>query len=96
MKIILTNKSLTEINRLNSKYGEETSQFYDDWDQMNDEEMLIMDASLYSNGAYEENKFNSLDKWCANTAQMEYGVTDGNIVRKKLDKMLQLDLIKIK
>ena len=95
MKVVLTEFTKSEINKLNAKYG-----INDDWDKMSDEECLISDAGMYSEGAYEENEFDDLDIWCRNVGLLEYQQTYLNthphIVRDKINEMLNLGLIEIK
>ena len=100
MEIVLTEFAITELNIINSKYGDEESPFCDDWDEMSNEEQLITDAGLYSDGAYEENEFDDLDTWCRVVGPMEYEQTylntHPNAVREKINEMLRLGLIEIK
>lgn len=99
MKIVLTENTQKELERLNNLYGDEESLEYDNWDKMSELEILVTDAGLYSDGAYEENTFNDLNEWCAIVGPMEYEQTYldkyPNIVRNKIDRMLDLNLIKI-
>ena len=99
MKLQLTKTTELELKRLNDLYGDEKSPEYDYWDKMSDLEVLITDAGLYVNGAYEENIFNDLNEWCMIVGPMEYQQTylntHPNIVRNKIDKMLREDIITI-
>ena len=53
MKIVLKENTQKEIERLNLLYGEENSPEYDYWEKMSALEVLIADAGLYADGAYE-------------------------------------------
>ena len=100
MKIILTKNTQKELERLNNLYGDENSPEYDNWDKMSKLEILITDAGMYADGAYEENEFEDLNEWCRVVGPMEYDETYLNIhpnaVRNKIDLMLHKNLIKIK
>ncbi len=100
MKIVLTENTQKEIERLNLLYGEENSLEYDNWDKMSELEVLVTDAGMYADGAYEENTFDDLNEWCRIVGPMEYDQTylntHPNVVRTKIDKMLHLNLIEIK
>ena len=99
MKIVLKENAQKEIERLNLLYGEENSPEYDNWDKMSKLETLIIDAGLYADGAYEENKFDDLNEWCKIVGPMEYDQTylntHANAVRNKIDEMLREDIIEI-
>ena len=88
-----------ELERLNLLYGEEDSPEYDNWEKMNELEILIADAGLYVDGAYKENTFDDLNEWCRIVGPMEYEQTYLNThphaVRNKIDKMLRFGLIEI-
>jgi hypothetical protein len=100
MKIVLTENTQKELERINNIYSEEDSLEYDNWHKMSELETLITDAGLYANGAYEENTFDDLNEWCRIVGPMEYDQTylntHPNVVRTKIDKMLHLNLIEIK
>jgi len=99
MKIVLKENTQKEIERLNLLYGEENSLEYDNWDKMSELEVLITDAGMYAEGAYEQNTFDDLNEWCRVVGPMEYTQTylntHPNAVRTKIDKMLRLNLIEI-
>ena len=100
MKIVLTENTQKELEHLNNLYGNEESPEYDNWDKMSELETLITDAGMYADEAYIENSFNNLDEWCKNVGPIEYKQSYldeyPNVVREKIDKMLHLNLIKIK
>ena len=100
MKIILKENTKKELERLNNLYGDENSPEYDNWDKMSKLEILITDAGMYADGAYEENEFNDLNEWCRVVGPMEYEETylntHPNVVRNKIDLMLHKNLIEIK
>ena len=100
MKIILTKNTQKELERLNNLYGDKNSPEYDNWDKMSKLEILITDAGMYADGAYEENEFEDLNEWCRVIGPMEYQETylktHPNAVRNKIDLMLHKNLIEIK
>jgi hypothetical protein len=99
MKIVLKENTQKEIERLNLLYGEENSPEYDYWEKMSKLEVLIADAGLYADGAYEQNTFDDLDEWCKSVGPMEYKQTylntHPNAVRSKIDEMLRKNIIEI-
>ena len=99
MKITLKENTQKELERLNNLYGDEKSPEYDYWDKMSELEVLITDAGMYANGAYEENTFDDLNKWCRIVGPMEYKQTylntHPNAVRSKIDEMLRKNIIEI-
>ena len=99
MKITLKENTQKELERLNNLYGDEKSPEYDYWDKMSELEVLITDAGMYANGAYEENTFDDLNKWFRIVGPMEYKQTylntHPNAVRSKIDEMLRKNIIEI-
>ena len=99
MKLQLTEQAKLELDRLNNLYGDENSPEYDYWDKMSEQEVLITDAGLYVDGAYEENEFDDLNEWCIIVGPMEYQQTylntHPNAVREKIDRMLRKNIIQI-
>jgi hypothetical protein len=97
MKLQLTKIAELEINRLNDLYGDENSPEYDYWDKMSELEILITDAGLYVDGVYEENIFNDLNEWCRIVGPMEYQQTylntHPNVVREKINKMINKEIL---
>ena len=63
MKIVLKENTQKEIERLNLLYGEENSLEYDNWEKMSELEVLIADAGMYADGAYEQNEFDDLNEY---------------------------------
>ena len=95
MKIILTEKTQQELESIYNRFANESSPDYDNWEEMTDLELLITDAELYVNGAYTENNFTNLDEWCSETVCGEYETKDGDLVKQKINKMLELNIIQI-
>jgi len=99
MKIILKENTQKEIERLNLLYGEENSPEYDNWEKMSELEVLVADAGMYADGAYEQNEFDDLNEWCKSVGPMEYTQTylntHPNAVRSKINKMLSENIIEI-
>jgi hypothetical protein len=99
MKIVLTENTQNELERLNLLYAEENSPEYDNWGKMSKLETLIVDAALYADGAYEENSFDDLNEWCRVVGPIEYEQTylntHSNAVRSKIDEMLRKNIIEL-
>ena len=99
MKIVLKENTQKEIERLNLLYGEENSPEYDNWEKMSELEVLVTDAGMYADGAYEQNEFDDLNEWCRVVGPMEYNQTylntHPNAVRSKIDAMLSKNIIEI-
>jgi hypothetical protein len=99
MKIVLTENTQNELERLNLLYGEENSPEYDNWDKMSELETLIIDAGMYADETYEENSFDDLNEWCIIIGSMEYEQTylntHPNAVRSKIDEMLRKNIIEL-
>ena len=99
MKIVLKENTQKEIERLNLLYGEENSPEYDYWEKMSKLEVLIADAGMYADGAYEKNTFDDLNEWCKSVGPMDYTQTylntHPNAVRSKINKMLSKNIIEI-
>jgi hypothetical protein len=100
MKIVLTENTQNELERLILLYGDENSPEYDNWDKMSEFETLMMDAGMYADGTYEENSFDDLNEWCTIVGSMEYEQTylntHPNAVKSKIDEMLRKNIIEIK
>jgi hypothetical protein len=62
---------------------------------MSETDQLILDAALYEDSVYVDNEFTDLDEWCQHTAEGEYESLDGDIVKAKINKMIELELITI-
>jgi hypothetical protein len=95
MKIILTEKTQQELESIYNRFANESSPDFDNWEEMTDLEILITDAGLYVDEAYTENNFTNLDEWCSETVCGEYGTEDGDLVKQKINKMLELNIIQI-
>ena len=99
MKIVLTENTQNELERLNLLYAEENSPEYDNWYKMSKLETLITDAAMYADGVYEENSFDDLNEWCRVVGPMEYEQTylntHSNAVRSKIDEMLRKNIIEL-
>ena len=88
-----------ELEIINNKFSDEDSVDYDNWDLMSEEERLITDAAMYVDGAYIDNEFEDLDKWCKEVGGSEYReeylINNPNVVREKIDLMLKENIITI-
>ena len=88
-----------ELEIINNKFSDEDSVDYDNWDLMSEEERLITDAAMYADGAYIDNEFEDLDKWCKEVGGSEYReeylINNPNVVREKIDLMLKENIITI-
>ena len=94
MKLELTKQAELELDRLNNLYGDENSPEYDYWDKMSEQEVLITDAGLYVDGAYEENEFIDLKEWARKLGICE-SETDSDAMFEKINKMIELEIVKI-
>jgi hypothetical protein len=93
MKIKLTEKAKIELQRINS-IDEESNEFIEYHDML-ETDQLILDADLYETSAYIDNEFDDLNEWCQHTAESEYDDSDGDVVKVKINKMIELGLITI-
>jgi hypothetical protein len=95
MKLQLVKGIKAEVNRLNKLYGYKTSPSFEKWYKMNKRESLIMDAMLYVDDAYVNNRFKRLDNWCLRTGQGEFIDDHKMRVKKNIGKMIMEDIITI-
>ena len=97
MKLKLTQQAKSELKRLNKLYGDENSVEFENWNKMSKLEVLITDAGLYVDGAYEVNKFNNLEEWCKLIGESEYQAKylakHPNVVFKKINKMIDKGIL---
>ncbi len=93
MKINLTEKAKTKLEYITS-IDEDSDEFVE-YHNMSETDQLILDAALYEDSAYVDNEFTDLDEWCQHTAESEYEDSDGDIVKRKINKMIELELITI-
>ncbi len=92
MKLQLTKQAKAELKTINVKLDKTEGEYYD---KATKREKLIMDASLYVENAYVNNKFKRLDNWCKRTGEGEYTEDYMINVKRKLGKMLMEDIITI-
>jgi len=92
MKIKLTKTAEQELKEINIKIEKTDGAYYD---KATKREKLIIDAMLYVEGAYVNNKFKRLDDWCKRTGGGEYVKDHLMNVKKKIGKMLIEDIITI-
>lgn len=94
MKIVLTKSAKEELKQLtiflNKEYG-------DDWPHhsLKKRHRLLLDASLYVEGAYVNNSFKQLDNWCKRTGEGEFQSDHRRNVKKNIAQMLKEDIINI-
>jgi hypothetical protein len=99
MKLQLTAKAEAELEIINQKLidAEENDNEYEVYDELTEHETLVTDAGLYVDGAYEENEFSNLEKWCKNVGKSEfvpkYLKKHPTAVLDKVNKMIQEGLV---
>jgi len=69
MKLQLTKSAKQQLEVINVKLDKTEGEYYD---KATKREKLIIDASLYVENAYVNNKFKRLDNWCKRTGEGEY------------------------
>jgi len=92
MKLQLTKLAKQQLEVINVKLDKTEGEYYD---KATKRERLIMDASLYVENAYVNNKFKRLDNWCKRTGEGEYTEDYMMNVKRKLGKMIMEDIITI-
>ena len=92
MKLQLTKSAKQQLEVINVKLDKTEGEYYD---KATKRERLIMDASLYVENAYVNNKFKRLDNWCKRTGEGEYTEDYMMNVKRKLGKMIMEDIITI-
>jgi len=100
MKLQLTQQASAELEAINERIDEAGNDNYDEvCESLNERELLVCDAGMYVNGAYEENEFDDLNEWCVKVGNMEYQQTylntHPNAVREKINTMLREGLIEL-
>jgi hypothetical protein len=68
MYLEMTKLFEAELEMINSGIIEDESAY----DRLSEKELLVVDAGLYVDGAYEENEFSNLEQWCELVGQSEY------------------------
>jgi len=93
MKLKLTTTAKKELKVINVRIMEDDSAY----DKLTEHEILLTDAELYVEGAYEDNEFDNLEEWCSNVGQSEYDPKylkkHPNVVIEKINKMINKDLL---
>jgi len=92
MKLQLTKSAKQQLEVINAKLDKTEGEYYD---KATKREKLIIDASLYVENAYVNNKFKRLDNWCKRTGEGEYQNDHMMSVKRKLGKMLIEDILTI-
>ena len=92
MKLQLTKSAKQQLEVINIKLDKTEGEYYD---KATKRERLIMDASLYVENAYVNNKFKRLDNWCKRTGEGEYTEDYMMNVKRKLGRMIIEDIITI-
>ena len=77
-----------ELEEINNRFSNEDSIDYDNWDLMNEEEILITDAAMFEDEAYCDNKFNSIEEFVNNVIEVEGDSFQStlNRIKQMLDK----------
>ena len=68
MKLELTETAKQELKVINKKINDDDSAY----DNLTKRELLLTDAELYVEDAYEENEFDNLEEWCKLAQESEY------------------------
>lgn len=68
MKLKLTKIAIKELKVINKKINDDD----DAYDNLTERELLLTDAELYVDGAYEDNEFDNLEDWCKDVQESEY------------------------
>lgn len=68
MKIVLTDKAEAELKIINTRLEEDDDVYV----ELTEYETLVTDAGMYEQGAYAENEFKNLEKWCKLVGKSEY------------------------
>lgn len=96
MQIFLTEQAKHELDRIDKRIN----RYPDLYDELEERELLLVDAKMYTEGAYVENEFDDLQEWCREVGLLEYNQTylntHPNAVREKIDRMLRENMIEIK
>jgi hypothetical protein len=95
MKLKLTESAGLELKVIHKRIEEDDEAY----DSLNEHELLVVDAELYVEGGYIENKFDDLDEWCREVGGGEYDpkylAKHPNVVKDKVNKMIDKRLITI-
>jgi hypothetical protein len=93
MHLKMTELFEVELEMINARIIEDDFAY----DNLNEKELLITDAQLYIDGAYEENKFKDLEKWCKLVGKSEYVPKylkkHPTAVLDKVNKMIQEGIV---
>ena len=93
MKLQLTKTAKQQLKKMYVKFDGLNVDYYSE--KMNKRECLILDAMLYVEDAYINNKFKRLDNWCLRTGQSEFQDDHKMRVKKNIGKMIMEDIITI-
>lgn len=93
MHLEMTKEFEIELEMINARIIEDESAY----DRLNKKEILITDADLYINGAYEENEFDNLEEWCTLVGELEYNPDylkkNPTVVLDKVNRMIQEGIV---
>lgn len=93
MHLEMTKEFEIELKMINARIIEDESAY----DRLNKKEILITDADLYINSAYEENEFDNLEEWCILVGELEYNSDylkkNPTVVLDKVNKMIQEGIV---
>ena len=68
MRLELTKIAKKELKVINKKINNDDNAY----DNLTERELLLTDAELYVEGAYEDNEFDNLEDWCKDVQESEY------------------------
>mgnify|MGYP003971877055 CR=1 FL=1 len=82
----------SEVEKINNRFSNEDSIDFDNWNLMSEEEILIMDAAMFVDEAYCDNKFNSIKEFANNVVEEEGDSFESTVDR--INKMLNKNILK--
>jgi hypothetical protein len=97
MRLQLTETAKQELKVIYVKYTDDNDEFR--YDDLTERELLLIDAELYVEEAYEDNEFDNLEDWCKLVQQSEYDPKylekHPNACFDKVSEMLKLNILEL-
>jgi hypothetical protein len=95
MRLQLTETAKQELKVINAKIEADDNAY----DNLTERELLLTDAELYVEEAYEDNEFDNLEDWCKLAQQSEYDPKylekHPNACFDKVSEMLKLNILEL-
>jgi hypothetical protein len=95
MRLQLTKTAKQELKVINAKIEADDNAY----DNLTERELLLTDAELYVEEAYEDNEFDNLEDWCKLAQQSEYDPKylekHPNACFDKVSEMLKLNILEL-